>query len=538
MAGLSLKARLALLVALLVGLQLLLGGMTVWHLGEASRKLDSFYADRLVPAQQLRTIAQLLRAEAPALASQEDAGEATQQRLAQLRREVNELWARYKGTYLVEEERFLIARVEPQLRHAHLLLERLHALLSQADVESRRRFAELDLVPGLRLLGRSLDELIDLQLQVAKREAEASRQTFERSRWHLLFMLLGACLLSAAAAWWLWSRYRRERDEQTEREQRLQRFYVALSQCNQLLLQAPETAQALYETLCRICVETGRARLAAVISVEGNEARRVAAEGPVDSLLADVPAQWALDSAYGQRSLTSQVLRSGQHVVSNDAGLDPRMAHWHASVVARGVPAMAAFPLRRGGQVVAALLIFAGQRGYFEPALVSLLDEMAADITFALDHLDARRQRDAALREAEAERDLFQRLFNASPVTCALTTLAEQRVLEVNEVLCRRYGLSREQMLGRRMGELGAGLLPEDRARYYEALHRDGRVRNLEVRIHDRAGRLRHSLLSGEILDYQGQRCVLSTSVDITELREAQARLSGGGSAPSAPSAQ
>lgn len=59
-----------------------------------------------------------------------------------------------------------------------------------------------------------------------------SRQTFERSRWHLLFMLLGACLLSAAAAWWLWSRYRREREEQTEREQRLQRFYVALSQCN------------------------------------------------------------------------------------------------------------------------------------------------------------------------------------------------------------------------------------------------------------------------------------------------------------------
>lgn len=150
MAGLSLKARLALLVALLMGLQLLLGGLALWELGAASRKLDSFYADRLVPAQQLRTIAQLLRAEAPTLASQEDAGEATQQRLAQLRREVNELWARYKDTYLVEEERFLIARVEPQLRHAHLLLERLQALLSQADVESRRRFAELDLVPGLR----------------------------------------------------------------------------------------------------------------------------------------------------------------------------------------------------------------------------------------------------------------------------------------------------------------------------------------------------------------------------------------------------
>jgi GAF domain-containing protein len=67
---------------------------------------------------------------------------------------------------------------------------------------------------------------------------------------------------------------------------------------------------------------------------------------------------------------------------------------------------MAAFPLRRGGEVVGALSLLAGEAGYFNPQVLGLMDEMAGDLSFALDHL--RRERDQA-RELDGLRDALRR---------------------------------------------------------------------------------------------------------------------------------
>ncbi|MDC6168873.1 MCP four helix bundle domain-containing protein [Paucibacter sp. XJ19-41] len=526
MAGLSFKARLALVMALLLGLMALLGLVALLQLRGVSQALESVYANRLVPVQQLRKISHAMLAEVPASANGLVEGRlAPTQAGLQIKSaqsQVEQLWAAYKSTLLVEEELHLIARAEPQLRYANEALRQFERLVGAGDAAALRAFAALNLRLALEPLGQTLSELIDLQLTVARREADASQAGFERARWNLLALMTGSGGLAAALAVWVWSQHRREQQSAAAAEQRVQQFYIALSQCNQLIVRDPASDQQLYQDLCRICVDTGHAALAAVIVSGGEEAYRACMHGQAE-LLTGVPERWLLDSPYGQTSITSQVIRSGSHLISNEAGLDPRMAHWHDSVVARGGRAIAAFPLRRGGITVGALLLFAAEPGFFAPALVRLLDEMAGDVSFALDNLDREQARREALLAARQERDLFQRLFNAYSVTAALTTLADTTILEVNEVLCRRYGYSRAQMLGRRMSELtDVGLEPADRQRYYELLKRDGRVENLEVRVRGRDGQRLHALLSGELIDYQGQTCVLSTSVDITELRQAQ----------------
>jgi PAS domain S-box-containing protein len=525
MSPLSLRARLALQTGVLLGLMALLGLVFLAELRGVSRALDSVYEDRLVPMQQLRQLSHSVRAEMPAqlarLAAGRQTAAAAREALAAEQREQERLWLAYKNTYLVEEEIHLIARAEPQLRYVQEALQRLLRQLESGQGAGSDQLAHaLDDATGP--LVATLDQLIDVQLLVARRAADAGRAAAERARWQLALALLGSAVLAVLLAAWVWSSHRRAQRLAEAAEHRVQQFYVALSQCNQLIVRDPESARQLYEGMCRICVETGRALLAAVIETDGRSARRVAAHGPVERLLEGVPAAWELDSAYGQISLTAQVMRSGEHLISNDAALDPRMSHWHGTVVARGAQAMAAFPLRRGGAVVGSLLIFGAERGYFDAALVRLLDEMAGDLSFALDNLERERQRTQALAEAEAGRDLFRRLFNASAVSTAVTALADGRVLAVNDLLCQRYGVAREELVGRRMSELGVGLCEEDRARYYALLQAHGRVQNLELRARNRAGELLYSLVGGEIVDFQGQRSVLSVSVDITELRRAR----------------
>lgn len=523
MNSLSFKARLVLLAALMLGLMAVQGLVSLLQLRQASQALESVYADRLLPMQQLRQISADLLARVPASLGRLQEGKITDaQLLGELRgieAEVAQLWADYKNTLLVDEELHLIARAEPQLRYANALLRQLAERTGSGA--QLQRFADQELRQGLDPLEETLNQLIDVQLVVARRLADASQARFDEARWHLLLAMGASAVLAALLAWWVWALHRREQLQGQAREQRLQQFYLALSQCNQLIVRETLTAQQLYEELCRICVDTGHAMLASVIETDGERARRVAMQGPAE-LASDLPVEWALDSAYGAISITSQVMRSGEHLISNDAALDPRMTHWHANVVARGARAIAAFPLRRSGRVVSVLLLFAGEAGFFEPALVRLLDEMAGDLSFALDNLDREEARLQALRAAVADRDLFQRLFNASAVSAALTTLDEQRVLEINEELCRRYGLSRAEIVGRRAAELGVGMDAAQRELFYAELRRHGRVRNLQISVRSRGGGLLHSLVNGEVIDYQGRPCVLSTSIDITELLAAR----------------
>jgi len=153
---------------------------------------------------------------------------------------------------------------------------------------------------------------------------------------------------------------------------------------------------------------------------------------------------------------------------------------------------------------------------------VQLLDEMVGDLSFALDNLDREQARQQALAQAEAGLSLFRRLFNTSAISVIVTARDDARVMEINEVMCQRYGYPREDLLGRQLADFKVGLCEADREHFYRSMRQQGQVRNMEATVLTRSGIPRHSLVSGDLIDYQGVACVLSTSVDITELRAAQ----------------
>ncbi len=127
-----------------------------------------------------------------------------------------------------------------------------------------------------------------------------------------------------------------------------------------------------------------------------------------------------------------------------------------------------------------------------------------------------------ALLESEL---MFRRAFELGPVAAVITTRDEDRFLEVNDWYLKLTGYERDEVVGRTARELGMWSSPEDRQRLAEALRTGSRFRELQLRLRTKDGQVRDILLSGEAVDYAGQRCMLKMFNDVTEQHRSQEQL-------------
>ena len=85
---------------------------------------------------------------------------------------------------------------------------------------------------------------------------------------------------------------------------------------------------------------------------------------------------------------TGTSIRTGLHVINNDTANNPDMLPWRAEALKRGFLSSAAFPLMSDGKTIGAFTGYSKKPGFFSEDEVMLLDEMAADISFALSSME------------------------------------------------------------------------------------------------------------------------------------------------------
>jgi PAS domain S-box-containing protein len=143
-----------------------------------------------------------------------------------------------------------------------------------------------------------------------------------------------------------------------------------------------------------------------------------------------------------------------------------------------------------------------------------------ACVLSALTDITDRTRAEAALRESERR---FMVAFHANPLPMTITSLRDQRHLEVNEAAVRDSGYSREELLGHSEPELGFWVTPDQRELARRLLHSEGRVRDLEVTVRTPGGEERHLLVNSEVITFEGEPAVLSVWLDITERKHHEA---------------
>jgi PAS domain S-box-containing protein len=129
-----------------------------------------------------------------------------------------------------------------------------------------------------------------------------------------------------------------------------------------------------------------------------------------------------------------------------------------------------------------------------------------------------------ALREAEENRasseEKFRKIFHSSPVAISITTVGEGRFVEANGAFERRYGYSREELLGRTAVEIEFWGDPTEREQMISKIRKQGHVRNWVTRFRKSSGEPIDTACSFDTVEFDGQQCILVVSADLSEQAE------------------
>lgn len=137
---------------------------------------------------------------------------------------------------------------------------------------------------------------------------------------------------------------------------------------------------------------------------------------------------------------------------------------------------------------------------------------------------DITRRKRAEAAEQES-RSLFNKIFFASPAAVVITRLGDGHVVEVNDAWCQLTGYARDEAIGQTLAGLGLWADGGRRAAILEELHDRGALQDREIEVRRRSGDVRTALVSVQEMRVEGEPCLLSVLVDITERKLTENKL-------------
>ena len=207
---------------------------------------------------------------------------------------------------------------------------------------------------------------------------------------------------------------------------RLSRIDAFTSDINSLIVRTRDR-QHLFEEVCRVAIEHGKFGTAWIGSFDplALEATPVAwAHANANQFSAIITER--TDVAHGQ-GVVARAMREKRPVFENNLAADPLVqTRRRAEAIREGLHSLIALPFMVEGSLIGHLSLFAKEKNFFTADEVKLLTELAANISFALEHM----QKAAALADSEHKLDSI--LGTLQEVVWSMDTRSG-RMLYVNE---------------------------------------------------------------------------------------------------------
>jgi PAS domain S-box-containing protein len=299
---------------------------------------------------------------------------------------------------------------------------------------------------------------------------------------------------------------------------RLNRLLGTLSDVNQAIVRTTDQQQ-LFDDICRISVERGGFLLASIALLEEDGIHIQAAASSV--VVVDQPDRVAisLGDRPDRRGPTAMSIATGQHRICNDLATDPAVELWRDALLELGYRSFATFPIFLAGKAIGALRLHADTPGFFEDDEIKLLDEMAGDVSFALE----------SLRREEIRASLQSRLLQITgAVECTgdpIGVAVDGQVIYLNAAFREQIGYTVDQLNA--AGGSAAWVADAAAAEGASQAIGSGRPWQGELDIRRRDGTVFPALVRADtVKDESGQvQGVIGVLTDITERKRAEAAL-------------
>jgi PAS domain S-box-containing protein len=304
--------------------------------------------------------------------------------------------------------------------------------------------------------------------------------------------------------------------------------------------QRASTPAEFFDAVCRVAVDAGGLALAWVGLVDDTPERNVV---PVAHFGSGADYVSDLRIACGPGAFlgpTARAILGDRPVTVQRTGTDPTFAPWRELAARHGLASSGSLPLRAGGAVVGALVVYSTEEGTFQGEELEALEELARAVSFGYaalrDHAERKRaeenQRAAEGQARVAERRLDELGANVRDVFWEIDVRTGQ-VAYVSPAHRAFWGTDVDLADGRAILDR---VHPEDRGRLEEAMTRafGGEATRTEYRIVWPDGAERNVLdRAFPIRDERGAVVrVIGVGQDVTEdrrrelaLRDSEARL-------------
>ncbi len=399
-------------------------------------------------------------------------------------------------------------------------------------------------------LMRNADKISSASAELANRCVSSMLAQFQsriNSLRFSLFYKLGVILIVAAVSAFLFvAMYRSLTGAITERlstERRLRHvkdMYAALSQINSLI--AHRRAQdKLLTDICENTVKAGRFELA-LIGFQDKLAeipRMAASAGKAAGFLTGLTAESAMELdvqssgaaqmvqdrlSAGNSLPVLEAVATGEPVIINDLFT----AANNPSILGRleffSLRSVAAFPVRRRGTAIGALVTYSSRKDAFDDQFRTLLTEIANSISFALDDLDRenlRRAAEQALRDSEQRYHLVMEGAGDAIVLMDETG----KIVEVNRRAVEQFGHSRDALLSMHGSELfPPEVQPEVKERYNRLLRTGERIDSTSIAMRNDQRTFPMDIVESRV-ELQGKSLMLAIFRDISERKAAEERI-------------
>lgn len=203
-----------------------------------------------------------------------------------------------------------------------------------------------------------------------------------------------------------------ERTRAEEKLKKLNRIYEVTSNINSTIVHTTEQ-DALFQEVCRVAVEDGKFRMAAVglIDDESQSVKFVSTSGFIGDFLINMNID--LSGEASKNNPTTLAIETQEYCVSKDIENDQRMVPWRDIARKNGYQSLCVFPLIVFEKPYGLIYLYSGQKFFFDEWEMKMLDEMAMDVSFCIENIfneEKRKKNESDLIQARKRAEEANRL--------------------------------------------------------------------------------------------------------------------------------
>lgn len=228
---------------------------------------------------------------------------------------------------------------------------------------------------------------------------------------------------------------------------KLNRVYAVMSNINETIVRIHEI-QKLFDESCRIAIEEGKFKMAwmGVSETNGTSIKILASNGDHSSSIDKI--KNSFKTGRNIPVLIKQAIKTGQRTISNDIENDKQMKGFWEEAKTNEFRSCAFFPLKVFGEIIGLFSLYSGEPGFFDEDEIRLLDELAADISFALEFEKRDRERKQAEEELKESEEKYMDLYDHAPDMYVSVDARTAIIKQCNQTVADKLGYTKDEIIG------------------------------------------------------------------------------------------